>query len=136
MSERRDGFGTLAIHGGQSPDPTTGAVMPPVYQTSTYVMDGLDQPRAGYEYSRAQNPTREALERNIASLEKASAGVAFASGIAATEAVLKLLEPGDHVISEANTYGGTPRLFDQGQIGRASCRERGCGTAGDGVISD
>jgi|SRR5690625_237818 len=113
MSERRDGFGTLAIHGGQSPDPTTGAVMPPVYQTSTYVMDGLDQPRAGYEYSRAQNPTREALERNIASLEKASAGVAFASGIAATEAVLKLLEPGDHVISEANTYGGTPRLFDQ-----------------------
>ena len=106
-------FGTLAIHGGQHPDPTTGAVMPPVYQTSTYVQEGLGKPKAGYEYARVQNPTREALERNIAALEGARHGAAFASGLAATQAILMRLSHGDHVICEENVYGGTQRMFDK-----------------------
>lgn len=106
-------FGTLAIHGGQHPDPTTGAVMPPVYQTSTYVQEGLGKPKAGYEYARVQNPTREALERNIAALEGARHGAAFASGLAATQAILMRLSQGDHVICEENVYGGTQRMFDK-----------------------
>jgi len=104
---------TLAVHGGQSPDPTTGAVMQPVYQTSTYAQDAIGQPRAGYEYARVQNPTREALERNIAALEGCAHGAAFASGLAAIEAIVKRLSAGDHVVSEENVYGGTMRMFQQ-----------------------
>lgn len=113
MTRRDQGFGTLAVHAGQSPDPTTGAIMPPIYQTSTYVQEGLGRPRAGYEYARVQNPTREAMEGNIAALEGGRNGISFASGLAATEAIIKRLSAGDHIICEDNTYGGTPRLFNQ-----------------------
>lgn len=111
-SSRKHGFGTSAVHAGQSPDPTTGAIMPPVYQTSTYVQPELGR-HLGYEYARTQNPTREALERNVAALEGGSHGVAFGSGLAAIEAVAKLLSSGDHVISGEGVYGGTYRLFGQ-----------------------
>ena len=114
LPEKRSGkmkFGTLAIHAGQSPDPTTGAIMPPVYQTSTYVQPALGEPLDGYEYARVQNPTREAMERNIAALESAQHGIAFASGMAAIEAVVKRLSAGDHVVYEENVYGGTHRMF-------------------------
>jgi cystathionine beta-lyase/cystathionine gamma-synthase len=108
------GFGTRAVHAGQVPDPTTGAIMPPIYQTSTYVQPELGG-HLGYEYARVQNPTREALERNLAALEGgaegATHGIAFASGLSAIEAVIKTLSAGDHVISEENTYGGTTRMF-------------------------
>lgn len=103
-------FGTLAVHAGQSPEPTTGAIMPPIFQTSTYVQPEVGNP-LGYDYARVQNPTREALERNLAALEGGRHGVAFASGLAAIECVLKRLSAGDHVISEENTYGGTTRMF-------------------------
>src|SRR5688572_25762859 len=104
-------FDTLAIHAGQTPDPTTGAIMPPIYQTSTYVQPALGEPLQGYEYARVQNPTREAMERNIAALESGSHGMAFASGMAAIEAIIKTLSSGDHVIYEENVYGGTHRMF-------------------------
>jgi cystathionine beta-lyase/cystathionine gamma-synthase len=106
-------FGTLAIHAGQEPDPTTGAIMPPIYQTSTYVQPALGEPLRGYEYARVQNPTREAMERNVAALEGAAHGIAFASGMAAIEAVVKRLSAGDHVVYEENVYGGTHRMFMQ-----------------------
>jgi cystathionine gamma-lyase len=112
MSERHR-FGTRAIHAGQSPDPTTGAIMPPIFQTSTYVQPKLGEPLKGYEYARVQNPTREAMEANIAALESGKHGVAFASGMAAIEAIIKLLSAGDHVIYEENVYGGTHRMFVQ-----------------------
>jgi cystathionine beta-lyase/cystathionine gamma-synthase len=106
------GFGTLAIHGGQAPEPTTGAIMPPIFQTSTYVQPAIAEPLGGiYDYARVANPTREALERNLAALEGGSHGLAFSSGLAAIEAVLKTLSAGDHVVSEENTYGGTTRMF-------------------------
>ncbi|MGK7310796.1 MAG: trans-sulfuration enzyme family protein [Candidatus Longimicrobiales bacterium M2_2A_002] len=105
-------FATRAIHAGQRPDPTTGAIMPPVYQTSTYVQPALGEPKEGYEYARVTNPTRDALQANIASLEGARYGAAFGSGIAAIEAIVKKLSAGDHVVSEENTYGGTTRMFD------------------------
>lgn len=105
-----DGFGTRAIHAGQNPDPVTGAIMPPIYQTSTYVQPALGE-HLGYEYARVQNPTREALERNLASLEEGSHGISFSSGLAAIESVIKTLSAGDHVVSEENTYGGTTRMF-------------------------
>ena len=103
-------FGTLAIHGGQFPDPSTGAVMPPIYQTSTYAQTapGVHQ---GYEYSRTQNPTRHALERSLASIEKGTHAMAFGSGLAAADAAMKLLHPGDEVISTSDLYGGSYRLF-------------------------
>lgn len=104
------GFSTRAIHAGQSPDAVTGAIMPPVYLTSTYVQDGLGEHK-GYEYSRTHNPTRDALERNVAALEGATHGHAFASGVAATDAVLSLLDPGSHVVCAENVYGGTHRLM-------------------------
>ncbi len=107
-----DGFGTRAVHAGQTPDPTTGAIMPPVYQTSTYVQPELGR-HLGYEYARVQNPTREALEGNLASLEGGKHGIVFASGLAAIEAVIKTLSAGDHVVSEENTYGGTTRMFSK-----------------------
>jgi cystathionine beta-lyase/cystathionine gamma-synthase len=106
------GFATRAIHAGQAPDPTTGAIMPPIYQTSTYVQEGLGRHK-GFEYARTRNPTRDALERNLAALEGARYGFAWASGLAATDAVLKLLSAGDHVICGENVYGGTHRLMQR-----------------------
>ncbi|MFZ5623252.1 MAG: cystathionine gamma-synthase [Gemmatimonadota bacterium] len=106
------GFATRAVHAGQHPDPTTGAVMTPIYQTSTYVQEALGKHR-GYEYGRTQNPTREALERNVAALEGGTYGFAFGSGLAALDAVLKLLRRGDHVICGENVYGGTMRLMQR-----------------------
>ena len=106
-------FGTLAVHAGQSPDETTGAIMPPIYQTSTYVQPKLGEPKRGYEYARVQNPTREAMEANIAALEGGAHGIAFSSGMAAIEAITKRLSAGDHVIYEENVYGGTHRMFVQ-----------------------
>jgi cystathionine beta-lyase/cystathionine gamma-synthase len=106
------GFSTDAIHAGQIPDPTTGAVITPVYLTSTYMQEELGKHK-GYEYGRTQNLTREALEKNIALLEKANYGIAFASGLAATHALMSLLKAGDHVIVSNNVYGGTYRLFEQ-----------------------
>ena len=103
------GFATKAIHAGVEPDPSFGSIMTPVHLTSTYVQQGLGENK-GYDYSRAGNPTRTALERNIAALEGAKAGLAFASGMAATSAVFHLLESGDHVIVSRNVYGGTYRL--------------------------
>jgi cystathionine beta-lyase/cystathionine gamma-synthase len=106
------GFGTRAIHAGQRPDPTTGAIMTPVFQTSTYVQPELGR-HLGYEYARTQNPTREALEGNVAALEGGRFGLAFASGLAATDTMIKLLSAGDHVVCGEGVYGGTYRLFDQ-----------------------
>jgi cystathionine beta-lyase/cystathionine gamma-synthase len=106
------GFSTIAIHAGNEPDIATGAVSVPIYQTSTYAQDGLGKNK-GYEYARTQNPTRSALEKNIAALENAKFGYAFASGMSAIDAVLKLVKSGDHVILGDNTYGGTYRLFNK-----------------------
>ncbi len=106
------GFSTDAIHAGQTPDPTTGAVMVPIYQTSTYVQEGVGKHK-GYEYARTQNPTREAWERNVAVLEKGKHGVAFASGLAAIHAVMQLFPEGSHVLLGDNLYGGTYRLLDR-----------------------
>lgn len=106
-------FETLAIHAGQEPDPQTGAVMTPIYQTSTYAQDGVGRPRQGYEYSRTRNPTRLALESALAALEGASYALAFASGMAAIDTVLRLLQSGDHVIAGDDVYGGTFRLFNK-----------------------
>lgn len=106
------GFATTAIHAGQEPDPTTGAVIVPIYQTSTYVQEGLGRHK-GFEYARTQNPTRLAVEKNLAALEGARFGFAFASGMSAIDATLKLVKAGDHVIVSDNTYGGTFRLFDR-----------------------
>jgi cystathionine beta-lyase/cystathionine gamma-synthase len=105
-------FSTICIHAGQEPDPSTGAIITPLFQTSTYVQDELGRHK-GYEYARTQNPTRFALERNIAAIENGKAGFAFASGMAAIGAVATLLKSGDHVVVTANTYGGTFRLFDK-----------------------
>jgi len=105
-------FETECIHAGQQPDPTTGAIMTPIYQTSTYVQDGLGKHR-GYEYSRTGNPTRAALEACLASLEAGQFGLAFASGLAATDTVMRLLKPGDHVLAGNDVYGGTYRLFER-----------------------
>ena len=110
MSEGNFAFGTRAVHAGQEPEPRTGAVMTPIFQTSTYVQKSPGV-HTGYEYARTQNPTREALERCIASLEGASHGVAFASGCAATSTVMQLLDAGDAVVSGDDVYGGTYRLF-------------------------
>ncbi|HEX7315560.1 MAG TPA: cystathionine gamma-synthase [Pyrinomonadaceae bacterium] len=107
------GFSTKAIHAGNEPDPTTGAVTVPIYQTSTYQQEGLGKPRGGYEYARTQNPTRLALERNLAALEGARFGYAFASGMAAIDATLRLIKAGEHVVVSDNTYGGTFRLFSR-----------------------
>jgi cystathionine beta-lyase/cystathionine gamma-synthase len=107
-----DGFGTRAVHAGQSPDTETGAIMTPLFLTSTYVQDGVARPRQGHEYARVTNPTRSALEANLASLESGSHGVVFGSGLAAIEAVLKAnLVAGDHVLCGDNLYGGSERLF-------------------------
>src|SRR5437773_620677 len=101
-------FGTRAVHAGHIPDPLAGAVMTPIYQTSTYIQEGLGRHK-GYEYARTRNPTREVLERNVAALEGGRHGFAFASGLAALDAALKLLSAGDHVVSGENVYGGSHR---------------------------
>src|SRR6266542_3586510 len=107
------GFATKAIHTGQEPDPATGAIITPIYQTSTYVQEALGRHK-GFEYARTQNPTRAALERNLAALEGALAAHCFASGMAATTALTQLLlKQGDHAICSDNVYGGTFRLFDK-----------------------
>ena len=106
------GIETTAIHAGQSPDPITGAVTVPVYQTSTYQQDAVGQDR-GYEYSRTGNPTRDALEKSISSLEGASYGRAFSSGMAAEDTILRLLNPGDHIVMGNDAYGGTFRLISK-----------------------
>jgi cystathionine gamma-lyase/cystathionine beta-lyase/cystathionine gamma-lyase/homocysteine desulfhydrase len=105
-------FSTICLHAGQEPDPTTGAIITPIYQTSTYVQEELGKHK-GYEYGRTQNPTRMALERNLAAIEGGRAGFAFASGMAAIGAIATMLKSGDHVVVSDNTYGGTFRLFDK-----------------------
>lgn len=104
-------FETLAIHAGQKPDPSTGAVMTPIYQTSTYRQEAVGETK-GYEYSRTGNPTRDSLEKCVAALEGGSVGLAFSSGMAAIDAVLRLISPGDHVLAINDLYGGTFRLFN------------------------
>jgi cystathionine gamma-lyase len=105
-------FGTRAIHAGQRPEPLAGAIMTPVYLTSTYVQDALGEHK-GYEYSRGKNPTREALERNVAALEGGRHGFAFSSGMGCVDSLMKLFKSGDHIIVGENVYGGTFRLFDR-----------------------
>jgi len=106
------GFSTDAIHVGQEPDPATGAIVVPIYQTSTFVQEELGKHK-GYEYARTSNPTRAALERNLAALERGQFGFAFASGMAAINALMTLFKPGDHIVAGHNLYGGTFRLFDR-----------------------
>jgi cystathionine beta-lyase/cystathionine gamma-synthase len=115
------GFATRSVHAGQIVEPLAGAVMTPIYQTSTYVQAGIGKNR-GYEYARTQNPTREALERNVASLEGATHGIAFGSGLAALDAVLKLFKAGDHIVCGENVYGGSHRLMERiyGNLGVAA----------------
>jgi cystathionine beta-lyase/cystathionine gamma-synthase len=105
-------FSTICIHAGQEPDPTTGAIITPIYQTSTYVQEELGRHK-GYEYARTQNPTRAAVERNVAAIEGGKGAYAFASGMAAIGAIATMLKSGDHVVVTDNTYGGTFRLFDK-----------------------
>jgi cystathionine gamma-synthase len=112
MSADAYGFDTLAIHAGQDPDPRTGAVVPPIYQTSTYAQDAVGSPRLGYEYSRSGNPTRDALQECLAAIEGGRRGLAFASGLAAEDTLLRTVcRPGDHVVIPGDAYGGTYRLF-------------------------
>lgn len=106
-------FETLTIHAGQEPDPNNGAVMTPIYQTSTFAQDGVGNARQGYEYARTKNPTRLALENCVAALEGGQFGIAFSSGLAATDTVLRLMNSGDHVLAGNDVYGGTFRLFDK-----------------------
>lgn len=118
MSDREDidpgvSFDTLAVHAGAEPDELTGAVAPPIYQTSTYAQDGVGRPRRGYEYARSQNPTRERLERAVARLEGGTHGIAFASGSAATAAIADLALPGDEIIVGDDVYGGTYRYLER-----------------------
>jgi cystathionine beta-lyase len=110
MKEEDMKFGTKAIHAGVEPDPATGAIMTPIYQTSTYVQSAIGEHK-GYQYSRTQNPTRHALEKNIAALENGKFGACFGSGLAAIDCVIKILNPGDEVISTNDLYGGSYRLF-------------------------
>src|SRR4051794_41901741 len=112
--KKEQGFATRAIHAGQHPDPTTGAVMTPIYATSTYVQESPGKHK-GYDYARSINPTRLAYEKCIADLESGSRGFAFASGLSATAAVLEVLDSGSHVIASDDFYGGTFRLFDRGR---------------------
>jgi cystathionine gamma-synthase len=106
------GFETLAIHAGQDPDPRTGAVVPPIYQTSTFAQDAVGSPRLGYEYARTANPTRDALQECLAALEGGRRGLAFASGLAASDTLIRTVcQPGDHILIPDDAYGGTYRLF-------------------------
>ena len=118
--DKKNAFATRAIHAGQHPDPSTGAIMPPIYATSTYVQKSPGE-HQGYEYSRTQNPTRQAYERCIADLESGSDGFAFASGMAATATILELLDSGSHIVAMDDLYGGTRRLFDGVRKRSAGC---------------
>ena len=111
--DREPSFDTLAVHAGAEPDELTGAVSPPIYQTSTFAQDGVGRPRRGYEYARSQNPTRERLERAVAALEGGTYGVAFASGSAATAAIAELAAPGDEIVVGNDVYGGTFRYLER-----------------------
>src|SRR3954451_19485905 len=106
------GFATRAIHVGQEPDPLTGSVVAPIYPTSTYVQEELGKNK-GYEYARVSNPTRDRLQKNLATLEGGTSAHVFASGMAATTALCTMLKAGDHVVCSDNVYGGVPRLFNQ-----------------------
>src|SRR5690242_21736425 len=106
------GFATRAIHAGQRPEPLAGAIMTPLYLTSTYIQDALGKNK-GYEYARGRNPTREALERNVAALEGGKHGFAFSSGMGATTSIMMLFKAGDHIVASESSYGGTFRLFDK-----------------------
>jgi cystathionine beta-lyase/cystathionine gamma-synthase len=110
--DSRFAFGTRAVHAGQRPEPVTGAVMTPVFLTSTYAQQSLGH-NTGYEYARGRNPTREALERNVAALEGGTHGFAFSSGMGCVDSIMKLFRGGDHFVCAENLYGGTPRLFDR-----------------------
>ena len=112
MDPAEQRFGTRAVHAGQQPDPATGAIMPPIFQTSTYVQDAVGAPRQGYDYARVGNPTRDALQANLAALENGRHAAAFSSGLAATEAIIKtVLGAGDHLICGADVYGGVDRML-------------------------
>ncbi|RQO31431.1 cystathionine gamma-synthase [Taibaiella sp. KBW10] len=111
-ADKKYGIGTTLIHAGVTPDPSTGAIMTPIFQTSTYVQDAPDEHK-GYDYSRAGNPTRTALENALAGIEHGAYGLAFSSGVAATDAIIRLLHPGDEVIAANDMYGGTYRLFEK-----------------------
>src|SRR5487761_2497731 len=124
-----DAFATRAVHAGGEPDALTGAVSPPIYQTSTYAQDGVGRPRGGYEYARTQNPTRERLERGVADLEGGAFGIAFASGSAATANLAELVAPGEEIVVGDDVYGGTYRFFER------VARPRGIG-ARDVVVVD
>jgi cystathionine gamma-synthase len=114
--QQKSGFETRAIHAGYAPEPVSGAVIPPIYQTSTYAQDGVDQPRGGYDYARSGNPTRTALQDNLAALEEGERGFTFASGLAAEDTLVRAVcRPGDHVVLPNDAYGGTFRLFDKVQ---------------------
>jgi cystathionine beta-lyase/cystathionine gamma-synthase len=113
MPKKQSGFSTRCVHVGQEPEKLTGSVGVPIYATSTYAQDELGKPRLGYEYSRVTNPTRDRLEKNLASLEGGVDSKVFASGMAAVSAMCSLLKKGDHVVCSSNVYGGVPRLFNQ-----------------------
>ena len=112
-SDDRPSFDTLAVHAGAEPDEFSGAVAPPIYQTSTYAQDGVGKPRRGFEYGRSQNPTRDRLERAVAALEGGTDGFAFASGSAVTAAIADFAGPGDDVVLGNDVYGGTYRYLGQ-----------------------
>jgi cystathionine gamma-synthase len=131
---QKAGFETRAIHAGQEPDPTTGAVIPPIYATSTYKQDGVGGMRNGYEYSRSANPTRTALEECLAALEEGERGFAFASGLAAEDTLLRALcRPGDHVVIPDDAYGGTYRLFAKVEEPWGLAYTPAAGTSADAV---
>src|SRR4029078_617371 len=111
--DQNAGFATRAVHAGQRPDPLSGAIMTPIYTTSTYVQEGLGKNK-GYEYARGRHPTREALERNVATLEGGTHGFAFSSGMGATDSIMKLFKSGDHIIAGESSYGGTLHVFAHG----------------------
>ena len=112
-TERTPSFDTLAVHAGAEPDELTGAVSPPIYQTSTFRQDGVGRPRGGYDYARSVNPTRERLERAVAALEGGTHGIAFSSGSAATAAIAELAAPGDEIVVGDDVYGGTYRYLER-----------------------
>jgi len=132
---RREGFGTRVIHAGQALDPSTGAVMPPIYATSTYVQESPGVHK-GYEYSRTQNPTRMAWERCLADLENGTRGFAFASGMAAIATVLELLDAGSHVVAMDDLYGGTGRLFSRVRARSAGLRISYADLSADGALEE
>src|SRR4051794_21790043 len=114
VTDHEDAFETIAVHAGAEPDEITGAVAPPIYQTSTFAQEGVNRPRRGYDYARSANPTRERLERAVAALERGSHGIAFASGSAATAAIAQLAASGEEIVVGDDVYGGAIRHLRQG----------------------